>query len=186
MSEKLDHSGERNAEAIDVGAESQRNLDRLRDAAEKAENAGHEVAEIQQQTAEHAVSGKEFTVGEQDSSPTHHQQLGEYKQLKADAYAQTLGRVQKRLSKPERTFSKVMHQPIVDTVSAAMSNTVARPSGILGAGIAASVGGLIVIYMAKKYGFEYNHTTFFVLLAIGCGAGLFAELLFRVLKKIKR
>ncbi len=47
-----------------------------------------------------------------------------------------------QMSKPEQSFSRFIHTPVVEKTSEVLGKTVARPSGIAGAAIAACDGSL--------------------------------------------
>ena len=182
MSELAKHSGEHHSkgEKLDLGRESQKNLDRIREEAKKASEKGHEhVQHIQKKVETHAVSGKEFTVGEKETTQHGTSHNYDQKALKKDAYKKTMRHVRTRLSKPEKTFSKVVHNKTVENISEVGANTIARPSGILGGGICALLGSIFLVYMAKHYGFEYNYLLFFILFVGGFFVGMIAELFVR-------
>lgn len=184
MSESLKHSSETGGEKIDLAAESRKNLERIHKKAEKSQEATKEhVEHIQSKVETHAISGKEFTVGENESTSHGHVHSNQ-KELKADAYKKTMNRVERKLSKPDRALSKVIHNKTVESVSEFGGKTFARPSGILGGGLFALIGSAFFLYMTKHYGFEYNYFIFFVLFVGGFFAGMLCELLVRsVLKK---
>src|ERR1035438_8853730 len=50
--------------------------------------------------------------------------------LKAQTLNLTLQKTRQQLSKPQKAFSKVIHQPQVDAISEATSKTIARPMGL--------------------------------------------------------
>lgn len=187
MSEIAKYGGEHHVkgEKLDLSHESQKNLDRLRKEANKVSEKDHnEVQHIQKKVETHAVSGKEFTVGERETARHDSSHHYDQKTLKKDAYKKTMQHVQTQLSKPEKTFSKVIHNKTVENISEASANTIARPSGILGGGICALLGSIFLIYMTKYYGFEYNYLLFFILFVGGFFVGMIGELILHsVLKK---
>jgi hypothetical protein len=71
-----------------------------------------------------------------------------------------LSHVQNKLKPAQKAFSKVIHQPLVHRVSESAGKTVARPSGMLGGGVAAFVGSLSYLVLAYKIGFTYNYLLF--------------------------
>src|SRR5690606_18536819 len=156
MNEKLHEKLEVGPEQLDLHETSKQNLERLKEAAETHEH-DHSLDKIHESIHKEALSAKEITVGEhrQDADQPI---FGVQKELKADAYNRTLQKVRGHLNAPERAFSKVMHHKVVESMSDVSSKTVARPSGILGGGIAALAGSGVVLYMAKHYGFQYNFT----------------------------
>jgi hypothetical protein len=99
------------------------------------------------------------------------------KATKNTAYKREMTRIQKKLSAPERTLSKFIHNPVVDKVNEVGAKTIARPSGLLGGGIFAGLGTLIFYIMSRYYGFEYNFFLFILLLALGFLVGICVELI---------
>ncbi len=102
--------------------------------------------------------------------------LGMQQLLKSNAYEHTLRRVQQKLPKTARAFSKIAHNKTVETVSNVSAQTVGRPSGILGGSICALMGSLILLYYSRHYGFKYNYSLFFLLFIGGFLVGALAEL----------
>lgn len=173
MSERLHHTPERNAGSIDTSVESKRNLERLQEEAHK-DRSEESVDTLKHKAEAIAKSGKETTVGERQEASRS--SIGIQKDLKNTAYRKTLSRVQDQLSTPQRAFSKVIHQPVVEQLSNVGSRTIARPSGVMGGGLFALLGGGLVLYFSKRYGFEYNYLLFAMLFAAGFAAGLAIEL----------
>jgi hypothetical protein len=183
MSEQLRHTPETNSEKLDLSQEQARNLERLREAAEHApEQSPETLTELQQSAEQQAISGKEITVDEHETT-NGTQPYGVHQTLKSNAYKHTLSRVQSRLSAPERGFSKLIHQSTVESVSNTSAKTLARPSGILGGGLLALVGSSYLLYAAKHYGYHYNFFVFFLLFIIGFAAGILLEAITRLLRR---
>ncbi len=115
------------------------------------------------------------SVGEKNTrEPSQHHVTKDIKKL---TFNRTLTRVRKRENVAERTLSRVIHQPSVERVSEAAGRTVARPSGILGGGILAFVGTLALLYITRKYGYEFNYLVFIMLFVAGFALGAVIELL---------
>lgn len=181
MSEKLSKGAESLSENIDTSSESERNLNRLREAAKQAEKdplQAH-VESLQQSAEQQAISGKELNVGD-TTGESSGQTFGIDKALKADSYKRSLRKIRTSLNTPERAFSRVVHNPVVESVSNTTAKTVARPSAFLGGSMGALIGSATLLFMAKRYGFTYNYTVFLVLFAGGFIVGLLIELLLRV------
>jgi len=106
------------------------------------------------------------------------------RQDKQRAYNHTLKHVQRRLSGPSRGFSKIIHNPAVDSVSEALGKTVARPSGVLGAGLLAAAGLAVMTYFARRNGFALSGFELILFLAGGWLAGLAVEFIWR--RTVKR
>lgn len=180
MTERLNNSPEHKLDSIDTSAETEKNLERINAAALEEASQEAEITELQEIIEKKAAPKNETKVEAEKNDTYIH---GLHQATKAQSYARSLKRIRSKLSKAEKIGSKVVHQPAIDTVSGAVGKTVARPSGILGGGIAALVGSSILLYMAKNYGFQYNFFVFFVLLAAGFVVGLLAELIIRSIAK---
>lgn len=181
MSEKLRQSAEHQAENLDLSAETERNRERINKEALEAASQTAEVEELQNIVESKAIGKKELGPVDREKNETY--VPGLHKALKTEGYERSLKKIQSRLSAPERAASKIIHKPAVDTASNVLAGTVAKPSGILGAGIVSLVGSSILLYMAKYYGFTYNFFAFFVLLVAGYFLGVLLELFFRAFKK---
>ncbi|MDB5186093.1 MAG: hypothetical protein JWL85_616 [Candidatus Saccharibacteria bacterium] len=183
MSEQLRHSPESRVEHIDTSEESKQNLERIKQLGKESKGKDDEtISRLQQAVEQQAISGKELSVGNNEAT-TQSSPLGMHRELKTKSFKRSMQRIRSQLSLPERTFSKVVHQPMVDRISETAGKTITRPSGILGGGIAALIGSAYLLYITKYYGFEYNYSVFIVLFATGFFAGLLIELVYRLFKK---
>jgi len=97
--------------------------------------------------------------------------------LKKATLQRELTQIRRHLSAPQRTLSKVIHQPVVRVVSEAAGKTVSRPSGLLGGSIMAFVGTSGYFFLAANQGFKYNYVVFLALFLGGFALGLIIELL---------
>ncbi len=187
MAERLKHQQEqeRSYEQDTPSPEVSKPLDET-----KAER--QEVKQIEQLDAEklstevekHAKPSEE--INRVESTPTaNNHEFAAYGEQKSQTYSRTLKRVQQRLSKPERLMSQAMHNKNVEKLSEGIGKTAARPSGILGGGIVSLLGSFILLYVSKKYGFEYNFFVFFMLLALGFMTGVLLEILIAAIRKAK-
>jgi hypothetical protein len=93
---------------------------------------------------------------------------------------QTVKNMQQQLSKPERQFSKLIHNPAVETFSEAAGTTIARPSGLLTAGIFSLLASLGVLFVCRFYGYEYNYGIGLLFMGIGFFFGLLVEALLKL------
>lgn len=96
-------------------------------------------------------------------------------ELKRITLRRELQQLQRKLPLPERSLSRVMHQPIVRAVSEVTARSLTRPSGLLGGGILAFLGSSAYLYLAKHIGFTYNYVLFWVLFATGFVFGVALE-----------
>ncbi len=184
MSEKL-HSGGEKLPAVEANAESEKNLELLREAGKKAEHGPQDNLEsIKASIEAQAVSGKELNVDDKQGESSG-QSFGVHKELKADAYKHTIRKIRSQLKAPDRVLSRIVHQPVVDAVSNATAKTVARPSGFLGGSIVAFIGSAAFLYMARRYGFTYNYAVVFMLFVGGFALGIILELFLRLVFRRK-
>jgi hypothetical protein len=143
---------------------------------ETLENSRAEANETAQ-TAEEVIAKRESEAEEPDGMPALVN-----KDLKDTKYKRTLQSVRKDLNAPERALSKIVHNPIVDAISAGAEKTIARPSGLLAGSICAFVGSSLFLYIAKHYGYTYNFLLMSMFFVGGFGLGLLIELVSRTVK----
>lgn len=91
----------------------------------------------------------------------------------------SLTSIRRSLSGPERQFSKIIHNSAVDQVSEIAGKTIARPSGLLYAGIFAFIANISVVVICRYFGYEYNFFIGIVAFVVGFGVGLIIELLLK-------
>jgi hypothetical protein len=150
--------------------------------AEQQHSAEQALARAKQE----AISGKDMSVEKTRQAATHGTSPLVDRELRRLMFKRTLVSVQKQLSAPSRAFSKVVHNPAIDRASAAAEKTVARPKGILVGGLAAFIGCLYTLYLAKHYGFRYNLLLFIILFVTGYVVTTFIEIAAIVIKRTFR
>lgn len=185
MSEKLQSSGEQ-LPNVEANVESEKNLERLRDAAKNAEHEPQtNIEAIQKSIENQAISGKEHNVGDHAGEQSK-QSFGIDAGVKSDGYKKSLRKIRSQLNQPERVLSKIIHQPTVEATSNALAKTVARPSAFLGGSLGALIGSAVLLYVSKHYGFSYNYAVIFVLFAGGFAVGIVLELFFRLIVRRRK
>jgi hypothetical protein len=97
------------------------------------------------------------------------------KAQKRAGYKKALRSIQKEMNPVERTFSKVIHNPIIETTSEAASKTVARPAALLAGSLAALILTTIVYIVAKYYGYVLSGFEWIVTFLIGWAIGLIID-----------
>lgn len=188
MSEKLhQQSPERqhSPEAKDTKLEK----DNLKELQEKAKNTNEvskdTIESIKKSIETSAISKDEYGTGaEKSKQPAR--SYGNTKTVKQNAYKKVLKDTRKHLSTPEKTFSKVIHNPTVERASEVGAKTIARPTGILFGGIVAFIGSLLLIILSKRSGFSYNYLIFIIIFIGGYIVGLIAELFYRTVTPTKK
>jgi hypothetical protein len=92
------------------------------------------------------------------------------------SYKQTMQSLQRRLPTFSRSFSKVIHNPVVEKTSEILGATVVRPSVTLGATTTALLVGGITYWTAKTYGFAISGSEMLFALLLGGIIGFVVEL----------
>ncbi len=189
MSEKFPNqnheSHKQNAETESASAEqSRKNIERIKQLAEQENDVSEKTIEALRETIE-SSSKAANELSPKDTS--ENKKLPDFDQgtLKRNSFNKTMANVQAKLPPVERTFSKIVHQKNIEAISNFGGKTAARPSGVLGGGLVACIGTIVVLYFAKKSGFEYNYTLFIALYVIGFGGGILFELAIRLLNRSK-
>ena len=117
---------------------------------------------------------EELRAAEKASRPTAKPRID--RELRTRTLNRELLHIQRTLPATQRSFSKLIHQPVVRAVSEATSQTVSRPSGLLGGGLVAFLGTSGYLYLAKHLGLRYNYLIFLLLFIAGFAFGLVLEL----------
>lgn len=149
-----------------------------------AEQSKGDIEKIKKSIESTALSGKEYGVGEKETPQD--QQYGTTKEIKQTAYRKLIKKTQSQLKGPEKTFSKLIHRPTIEKSSEIASKTVARPTSFLMGSIFAFLASLIVFYISKRNGFEYNYLLFIIVFIGGYFFGLIVEMIAWIFKKPKR
>lgn len=188
MSEKLHNNGPE-FKAPEKQAEHQESQHRKHEAHKSSEHTAEEysrekVEAIHKAAKAESRSAREVKIEEKEE-PKHEPKLVS-KQLKSMTYKRTLKHIQHKLSFSGKTFSKVIHQPAVNAVSEAGEKTIGRPAGLLGGGLIALIGSVVLLYMSKHWGFKYNLLIFAMLFAAGYIFGVALEFITRAFSKKNR
>ena len=98
-------------------------------------------------------------------------------------YVQTLASVQRKLSPVSRSFSKVIHAPIVEKTSEALETTIARPSLLVGTTWTALIIGTIFYLTAHHYGYALSGSELIFSFVVGAVIGLLIEGMWHFFKR---
>jgi hypothetical protein len=182
MSERTRHHSEQahNSNEQLVSHEQQRqNQEHAVENARKAlaEHNAKDKVELGKEAAKHANEAKKHVVEQSKTEQRNYDDVpGLQQSMKNRAYKRELTKIQTKLPATSRRFSKVVHNPTVETISNIGAKTIARPSGLLGGSIMAFVGSLVLYVMARQYGFTYNYLMLFMLFTAGFLLGALIEL----------
>lgn len=167
MSEKLTQSPEQAAPNVEVQAERPQ-------AAEYSEaDKTQQVEQAQAAVAIESAATEQPTVPQFPVTDDRPQLIDNA--IKTLRMRRNLGHVQNKLKPAEKSFSKVVHQPLVQLVSESAAKTISRPSGILGGGVVAFLGSLGYLYLSRHLGFTYNYLFFLLFFIAGFALGSMAE-----------
>lgn len=159
--ERIPSGAERGVEAAATAAAER--AAELRKSAERSgeqspENAENRIAAERKEVE--AVFAKEHSPAERksgqldgDAAPVR---KATTKSERKASYKRTMKRVQSEMSPAERTFSKVIHQPVVDKASDIVGGTVARPNALLAGSLTAFLLVTAVYVVAKNYGYRLS------------------------------
>ncbi len=167
---------------FDASEESRKNLERIKELAEKEKQPQESDIESLKEAAEfEAIKSAVIEIDQsKEAKPSTYQTQ---KELKQASFDKTLASVQKKLNPTERTLSKIIHNDTVDKISNVGGKTIARPSGLFAGGVFAFLGAISVLLFANRVGFTYNYTVIPLLFIIGFIVGIVFEFLISKLKK---
>lgn len=144
-------------------------------------NLNKAIESINKRVKNEAVSSESIQI--EDKSPVNTSTIYLTKDLKNIAFKRVIKDVQLHLNAPEKIFSNFVHRPSIETISDKSAQTLARPSGLLSGGLFALVGTILLLYMSRRYGFEYNYFIFILLLVTGFLFGIIVEAVINIVLK---
>lgn len=100
-----------------------------------------------------------------------------------ETVAKTWSSIRQNLSPSQKTFSKVIHNPVVSSVSEFTAKTLARPYAILAGGAVAVVGSAAYLYFTRHLGYKYNFFVPMLLFLAGLAAGIIVEMVYKLIAK---
>lgn len=156
--------------------------EKRREAAEKAPDNKESLEEIRKNIEKAAATKQELEVSRNeklDNNATFRAST----LAKGRLFQQTMKNVQRQETPVQRRFSKVIHQPVVEEVSNLAGGTVARPSGLLIGGIFSVISSLLILYICRHYGYEYNFLVGLGSFVVGFAIGLLLEGLWKLFKR---
>lgn len=184
MSEELHNSERKEYEANPYGKPEDYKDTRAEKANNNHEsdaNSSSEIKHAREKAQELAESSDDLRVdqnaSETKASEHHGPAFPEFSK------AQAINRVRKHLSKADRAFSKVIHNPTIEAISDVTGSTVARPSGLLYGGIFSLIASLVLYLITKHYGYEYSFFVAIITFIGGFIFGLVVEILSKLFKK---
>ena len=105
--------------------------------------------------------------------------------LRKRSLKSNLKKIQKELPAPQKAFSKIVHQPIINEVSEVVGNTAARANSLLGGGLFSVLASALLLTACRYYGYRYNYLIGMVAFVGGFFLGLAIEGFITLSKKAK-
>lgn len=185
MAEKLNVGPEGREQQQNNTETAPQRHERVAERHEKAPEHEHKrnIEQIRQNAEKAAVESDKTRVEAQPDDSHAPKDAFVNKEIKDMAYARTMNRVRQRMTPVGRTFSRLIHQPVVNSLSEGAAKTVGRPSGLFGGGLIALIGTTVYYYISKHYGYDYNFFVFLALLAGGFVVGWTLEILWRLMHR---
>lgn len=181
---KIENSREQRHEAQEhheVSSLEPEKVSRRHEHQEDIKNIREKIGETSKTSEE--ISKQQNNKDEAPKASYKHVQVGS--QLHSQALSQNLKKVQKHLPGYQRQFSKFIHKPVVEKLSEGAGATVARPSGLLFAGIFSFIASLVVLSICRYFGYEYNYLVGLASLGGGFVVGLGLEAISKLVKKVR-
>lgn len=166
----LSDNANKHGEALRNRLEKERTVENR---AERGENARHEV-----EAAFEATGGKRGNVAAQpkQSLPKAKTPIKKATTVQKKAeYKKTLKSIQKDMTPAEKTFSKVIHNPVVEKTSEVAGATIARPAALLAGSISSLVLTSIVYIIARQYGYALSGGEWIATFVLGWIVGLIID-----------
>lgn len=167
-----------NPEALaDIGAERR---EVAREKLERANEKNHEadVDAIRHDVLKEASSIEREKEQNERQLATPERRKGPISRSERDeSFTSTMNEVRTHMSAPSRTFSKVIHNKVVEKVSDTLGNTVARPNAILSGAVCAFILTLSVYLVAKNLAFELSGFESIGTFVLGWAIGLLYDFL---------
>lgn len=182
--EILNPGGERGVESQAAAAErSKELLKQVEKSVEnspetKVERVGQARAEAKEALMSREAGGAEKRRTNADTTPSLPHAS---KKQRKDSYENTMRQIQSEMSKPSKTFSKVIHNKTVERVSETVGASVARPNAVLAGSMMATFLTLFVFIVAKQYGYRLSGFETIATFLLGWAIGLiydYARLMF--------
>lgn len=189
MSERQPHyEAGRNIELDSKELEKQHKnaAEHYREAAENAPDKKESLETIRKNIERAAASKKEIEEASRKEAAASESVANSRLQFKGSAFKQLLREVQRQETPAQRRFSKVIHQPAVEEISNLAEGTVARPSGLLFGGLFSALSSIVVLYICRHYGYEYNFLIGLASFAGGFCVGLLLEGLSKLFSRNKQ
>lgn len=145
------------------------------DLAKRGEQAEKKLSAEKEKRELDLAKDKERAKKENDVETKQKDAASYTKAEKKAVYKKELKNVRAQLPRGSRTFSKVVHNPVVEKVSDATAKTIFRPSALIGGALTGLALGVAVYILARYYGYVIPNLTLVLLLVVGALLGVIVE-----------
>jgi hypothetical protein len=143
-------------------------VENIEQAREKIEEAEVESAEVLNHSLESGLDSNDPILAPSD-------------QAKNVKLSTNLSIIRSNLNKTSKTFSNLVHRPVINSLSEISAKTIVRPSAILCGGLFTLIGSGYYLYLEKQTGYKYNFFVAIILFAGGFIIGLIIEAIYKLL-----
>lgn len=165
--EKSPLGQENNYELKNNAAEQLDKISAEKSAESYKESTEQQVEKAKNEALEKAISveSKETTEKDQVKAPSRRGPIG--KKHLQESYKKTMSHVQKELTPGSRTFSKIIHNNVIEKTSEIVGGTIARPNAILSGAFCAFALTLIIYVVAKTTGYPLSGSETIITFIVG-------------------
>lgn len=161
MSERLSNNEKRGQSSEELKELREQQQERLKENVERrAEKEGRGPEDSPEKARERALElAEKRQEVHKDSEPVEkspEREVPTSRKARDKQFERTMTEVRRDMSPASRTFSKVIHNPVVERVSDVAGNTVARPNAVLGGSFTAFVVVLLTYLVARHYGYPLS------------------------------
>ena len=153
----VENKGEMSPEQLEQYLNAEASVERAAEKS-KVESGERSEAKARHEALENAISvergSAEKKRNEPSTQPRRHGAVS--KKERKNSYQRRMAQVQSEMKPTQRTFSKVIHNPVVEKTSEVLGATVARPNAILSGAVVAFILVLVVYVVAKYYGYTLS------------------------------
>lgn len=177
MAERLNspENKEQSHEALDA-ARQERSAELESNRERAAEKAPESDLEKSKQEALEAASKTEKKAKSEEAPAEKRKDTPAQRRARQKAsFNVTMKDAQAHMSPTSRTFSKVIHNKVIEKTSEAVGSTVARPNAILAGSMSAFLLTLIIYIVAKYYGYPLSGFETIAAFIIGWAVGLLID-----------
>ena len=181
--QEKDNFGHEVFNAEELQESNREHQERLKEGVEnKTETRSHEDLENARKEAYNEAGRAEKeqhaeTVSERPQSPAERRNGPISKREKDLSFQTTMKETYSQMSAPSRSFSKIIHNPVIEKMSDTVGSTIARPNAILSGSVFAFIFTLAVYLIARLNGYPLTGSETIASFVIGWIIGIIYDFL---------